>query len=99
MTSENSGRRNTSLERMKETISLMLTKEGINHGFSFKPRSDDVFIVTYPKCGTTWMQQILHQLRSGGDMSFEEISDLIPFVESAYDIGINMEDEQNFQPR
>ena len=99
MTSENCGRRNTSLERMKETISLMLTKEGINHGFSFKPRSDDVFIVTYPKCGTTWMQQILHQLRSGGDMSFEEISDVIPFVESAYDIGINMEDEQKFQPR
>ena len=37
---------------------------------NFKPRATDVLITTAPKAGTTWMQQILHQLRSGGDTSW-----------------------------
>ena len=45
------------------------------------------------------MQQILHQLRSGGDMSFNEISDVIPFIETAYDTEINIDAEHQYQPR
>ena len=33
---------------------------------TFETRNDDVFICTYPKCGTTWMQIICNLLDSGG---------------------------------
>ena len=84
---------------MQERFSRAISEEGVNRGLSFKPHSDDVFVVTPPKCGTTWMQQILHQLRSGGDMSFEDISDVVPYIELAYDVEIDLEAEHNYSPR
>ncbi|XGW06131.1 hypothetical protein V3C99_016452 [Haemonchus contortus] len=33
---------------------------------------DDIFIATYPKCGTTWLQHICHQLLRGEDYRAEE---------------------------
>lgn len=61
--------------------------------------ADDVYISTYSKSGTTWMQQIVHQLRSGGDTDFEEISCVVPWLESAVDIGINPHAHQPYSFR
>jgi hypothetical protein len=47
----------------------------------FRARPTDVLITTAPKAGTTWMQQILHQLRSGGDESYASIYDVVPWLE------------------
>jgi len=47
----------------------------------FKARPTDVLITTTAKAGTTWMQQILHQLRSGGDDQFYSIDDVVPWLE------------------
>ena len=47
----------------------------------FRARGDDVLITTAPKAGTTWMQQILYQLRSGGDDTFSCIYDVVPWLE------------------
>ena len=52
-----------------------------------RPAAGDVLIVTSPKCGTTWVQQIVHQLRSRGSMDFEEISMVVPWIEMAHDLG------------
>ena len=50
--------------------------------FEFKPRDDDIYIVTYPRSGTTLMQMIFYQLRTKGDMDFIHISEKIPFLEN-----------------
>ncbi|MDH5326409.1 MAG: sulfotransferase domain-containing protein [Gammaproteobacteria bacterium] len=48
---------------------------------NFQPRSTDVLITTAPKTGTTWLQQILHQLKTGGDENFHAIGDVVPWLE------------------
>ncbi|WP_455223014.1 sulfotransferase domain-containing protein, partial [Kaarinaea lacus] len=48
---------------------------------NFKPRTSDVLITTAPKAGTTWMQQILYQLHTGGDAEFDSIHQSVPWLE------------------
>jgi methylamine dehydrogenase accessory protein MauD len=48
---------------------------------AFVPRPDDIFIVTYPRSGTTWMQMILHQLTTQGKMDFPHITTVCPWFE------------------
>ncbi|TMM48436.1 sulfotransferase domain-containing protein [Qipengyuania marisflavi] len=50
------------------------------------PRPGDVVITPFGKCGTTMLQQMFHQLRmagSGGDMDFDDISRVVPWLEMA----------------
>ena len=32
----------------------------------YRPRPDDIVISTYPKCGTTWMQNIVYEVLHQG---------------------------------
>ena len=75
------------------------TEEGRLKGLSFSPRATDLFIVTTPKAGTTWLQQMVHQLRTGGDMEFAEISEVVPHVELAHDTHQDLHAEQKAFPR
>ncbi|MEM7427139.1 MAG: sulfotransferase domain-containing protein [Pseudomonadota bacterium] len=59
----------------------------------------DVFIATFAKSGTTWMQQIVHGLKTRGSMDFREISEVVPFIEVAWDCGIDLNAPQPQQPR
>lgn len=47
----------------------------------FQALESDVLITTAPKAGTTWMQQILYQMRSGGDPDFDDIDTVVPWLE------------------
>jgi len=54
----------------------------------FVPRSDDVFIVTYPRSGTTWMQMILYQLTTDGGMDIDHINQFSPWFERSISLNI-----------
>lgn len=49
----------------------------------YKSRPDDIFIVTYPRSGTTWMQMILYQLTTDGEMRIGHIAEVCPWFERA----------------
>ena len=48
----------------------------------FEPQPDDIFIVSYPRSGATWLQMILYQLATDADMNIPHISQRIPFFEA-----------------
>src|SRR5215510_15549231 len=96
---QSSFKRPTSVAEMHERFENFATPEGWQHGLDYKPEPTDVFIVTPPKCGTTWMQQIVHGLRTRGSMDFDEITRVIPWINMAYDTGIDIYAPQVAQPR
>ena len=84
---------------MHERLKYFATPEGWQRGPDYKPDPTDVFIVTPPKCGTTWMQQIVHGLRTRGSMDFDEITRVVPWINMAFDMGIDIYAPQVAQPR
>jgi hypothetical protein len=40
--------------------------EGFRSGLRYAPQAGDIFVATYPKCGTTWMQYIVYLLLRDG---------------------------------
>ncbi|XP_070378067.1 sulfotransferase ssu-1-like [Dermacentor albipictus] len=47
-------------------VNKIFTEKNLRSAFSYKARDEDVFIVSYPKCGTTWLQFIVHGIYTGG---------------------------------
>lgn len=43
--------------------------------------ADDVFVVTFPRSGTTWTEQIVHLLLRGGEQGDQRITDAAPWLE------------------
>jgi hypothetical protein len=66
---------------------------------TFQPRPTDVIIAPYAKCGTTWLQQIVHGLRAWGDMDFADIYEVVPFIDVAPVLGMDLEADQRAVPR
>ncbi|XP_012670019.1 sulfotransferase family 2, cytosolic sulfotransferase 2 [Clupea harengus] len=63
---------------------VLHTPEGLKYYEEFNFRQDDILIVTYPKSGTTWMQEIVPLIQSEGDLTPVETIpnwDRVPWLE------------------
>ena len=87
------------IDEMKTCLGQLITQDSVDQAKTFQARADDVFVVTYPKSGTTWMQQIVHGLRSGGSMDFGEITEVVPWLEACGCLGQDMEQTPLAPPR
>lgn len=62
------------------------------HAARYKPRADDVFVVTQMRCGTTWMQHLVLQtlLRGGRDLPAEDVAlnAISPWLESCKTVAV-----------
>jgi hypothetical protein len=93
------GARPTSIAEIREHEKRMpfdKIDEGVR---SFKTRPTDIIVATFPKSGTTWMQQIVHGLRTRGSMDFEEIHMVVPFIDFSHIHGVDLDAPQVAEPR
>jgi hypothetical protein len=63
------------------------TTETMQFAKDYKPGPEDVFVATQMKCGTTWMQQIVHQILTKGegeltDEGHPHLYAMSPWIES-----------------
>jgi hypothetical protein len=77
----------------------LVSDESKRRGEVAQLRPTDVVVITFPKTGTTLLQQVCEQLRTGGDMSFTEIEERQPWLEFAWDCGQDLDDDQVAFPR
>ena len=91
--------RATTVAGIRRRMNGFATREGIQAGRNFRLLPTDVLIATYPKAGTTLMQQIVHGLRTGGDMDFDEITEVVPWLELAHDLGLDLKASPRAEPR
>ncbi|XP_002123028.2 sulfotransferase 1C2-like [Ciona intestinalis] len=59
------------------------TQEVFDSAQAYEPDSSDIFVVTYPKCGTTWLLNILYLIEHEGNMigSDDNLNYHYPFIE------------------
>ncbi len=92
-------KRPRSLAEMGQVLRGLVTPEASAHGRAFALEPEDVVISPFSKCGTTWLQQIVHTLRTRGDMDFDDISRVIPWLEVSLDLGLDLGAPQRGRPR
>lgn len=92
-------KRATNIEEFGALFGALITQEGVGKGLALKLRPTDVVIAPFGKSGTTWLQQIVHTLRTRGDMDFDDISRVVPWIETSTDLGIDLDGEQKANPR
>ncbi|KAL3199785.1 hypothetical protein MRX96_013450 [Rhipicephalus microplus] len=64
-------------------IPKIFNDENFRSAVNYVPRDGDLFIVTYPKCGTSWMQYIVCSILTRGDppSNVVDLNAMAPFID------------------
>ena len=89
----------STIEEFEQLLQNFVSEDSVRRGVALQLRPTDVVISPFAKCGTTWLQQMVHTLRTGGDMDFDDISRVVPWIETSHDLGIPLDTDQRAQPR
>ena len=93
-------RRGRSMAELAALNARLMTAEDIEESIrAYRPSPTDVIISPAGKCGTTWLQQTFHTLRTRGDMDFDDISRVVPWIETAGALGLDINAPQRAEPR
>jgi hypothetical protein len=65
---------------------------GFASGLGYRPLASDVFVASYPKCGTTWMQYVVYLLMNGGSPlpSGRKLEEFFPHLEEVGAEGVGV---------
>jgi len=86
--------------RMPMFRTMPFDEAGLRHLRDFQPRPSDTYILTAPRTGTTFLQMLLHALRTGGThTAFDDVYQIVPWDKLAWDIGQRLDAEQVAFPR
>jgi hypothetical protein len=69
------------LSTLHRTIPKVTRLEWKRFALTYTGRQDDIFLVSYPRSGTTLTQMLLYQLLTDGEIRFNHISEFSPFLE------------------
>ena len=63
-------------------VPKFMKQEDYDNLKNFKLYPEDIWIATYPKCGTTWAQQIVRLIRNNGEKDNRLINVAVPWLEA-----------------
>ncbi len=65
------------------TVPLVVSPAQVESIKTLELFASDTWVVTYPKCGTTWMQQIVALVSNKGEEDGRKINESVPWIEAA----------------
>jgi hypothetical protein len=70
-----------------EGLTMLIRNSGyrafwMRYRLAHESRSSDLYITSFPGSGASWVQMIIHQLTSSGEMNFNHISEVQKFLDS-----------------
>lgn len=97
---QTAGRRARTMQEFNAVRGRLFNRDDVMRAIeAYRPAPTDVIISPYGKCGTTWLQQTFHTLRTRGDMDFDDISRVVPWIETSAGLGLDINAAQRASPR